>query len=110
MAKERLNERELQHRCVEWFRETYPDCLILSIPNESAHNRVNYFVYTGLLRGAADLVLVLPEKVVFVEMKTRYGKQSDDQIHFEGECRKLGVPYHLCRSLEEFQAVVGTYM
>lgn len=103
---ERINERELQHQCVEWFRGNYPDYIIMSVPNEAAHKRINWFTYTGLLRGAADLVLVLPGKVVFVEMKTRYGKQSDEQVEFERKCLSLGVEYRLCRNLDDFVSAV----
>ena len=107
---ERINERELQHQCVEWFRCNHPDCVLFSVPNEAAHKRINWFTYTGLLRGAADLVLVLPGKVVFVEMKTRYGRQSDEQVEFERKCNELGVVYVLCRNLEQFIEAVESHL
>ena len=110
MAKDRMKERDIQHLCVEWFREAYPDYLIFSVPNESAHKRINYFLYTGLLRGAPDLCAVVRGKVFFVEMKTKYGKQSEEQVDFQMRCEALGVGYHVVRSLEQFVDVVETYL
>lgn len=105
-----MKERDIQHECVEWFRENHPQLIIYSVPNEAAHKRINWFTYTGLLRGAPDLVLALPGKVVLVEMKTRYGKQSDEQVEFERKCLSLGIAYHVCRSLEQFVEVVESYL
>lgn len=103
-------ERDIQHDCVQWVRTEHPDCLVFSVPNEAARTRSQFFAYSGMSKGAPDLVVVLPEKVVFVEMKTKKGRVRPEQAEFGEACASLGVSYHICRSLEEFQAVVDTYI
>lgn len=103
-------ERDIQHDCVEWFRTAYPNFIVFSVPNEAARTRSSYYSYSGMTKGAPDLVLVMYGRVVFVEMKTRYGKVRPEQVEFGERCAELGVPYHICRSLEDFQKVVRENM
>lgn len=95
-------EREIQHDIIEWFTDTYPDYIIYSTPNEAAHQRWNYYTYTGALRGAPDLTVVVCGKVFFVETKTEKGVVSDEQKSFSRKCDELGVNYHVVRSLDDF--------
>lgn len=104
---QKLKEKDIQHICVEWFRASHPDWIIFSCPNEAARTRFSVFEYSGALRGAPDIVVVMPSVVFFVEFKTRYGKQSDGQVAFEEKCKLLGVGYYVCRTLEDFKTVVA---
>jgi hypothetical protein len=105
--KQLPRESEIQHECVEWFRANYPDCIMFSVPNEAARTRFSVYEYSGALKGAPDTVVVMPCGVFFVEFKAKYGKQSPEQVAFEAAAVKLGVGYHLCRSLEDFKAVIA---
>jgi hypothetical protein len=58
---------------------------------------------TGLMKGAADLVVVMPNRVIFVEVKTATGQQSTAQKEFEKSVKALGFEYFLVRSLQEFR-------
>jgi hypothetical protein len=60
-------------------------------------------IATGLLAGVSDLIIVLPNKIVFVEMKDATGKQSPGQIEFEHTVTNLGFEYYLIRSVDEFK-------
>ena len=97
------SESRIQQECVQWFKnrcivEGLP-YLLLSIPNDNQ----KFLKVTGLLKGASDLIMVVPNKVFWIEMKTPAGRQSPDQRNFELSVNQLGFNYLLFRSLEEFQ-------
>jgi hypothetical protein len=58
---------------------------------------------TGLISGVSDLIVILPNKVIFIEVKTETGKQSDNQKLFKEKVTNLGFEYLIVRSLSEFQ-------
>ncbi len=55
----------------------------------------------GVLPGVSDLVLVLPGRVVFVEIKTPAGRLSPAQKAFREAVQGLGHPYVVWRSLDD---------
>ena len=102
-------EARIQQEIVMWFRNKFglihhnPKCLIFSVPNESENKNENIYKKSiGLLSGVSDLIVVLPNKIIFVEVKTEIGKQSKNQISFENDVKNLGFEYILVRSKEEF--------
>jgi hypothetical protein len=102
-------EARIQQSCVMWYRNTYclnhhsPRRMIFSIPNEGKPDLVR----TGLLPGAADLVMIHdPHPICFVEVKTPTGRQSPAQALFQEHITSLGYRYHLIRSLIEFQELL----
>lgn len=113
-----LGENLIQQNCVIWFNNAYclkhhdPRCVIFSVPNESengweAQKKVN----TGLMRGASDCIVLLPDGVaLFMECKTPIGVQSDAQKSFQERVQLLGFNYHIFRSLHEFQQILNRYI
>lgn len=63
-------------------------------------------VSMGLRKGAADLVLVLPGYVIFLEIKKEDGIQKKEQRLFQDKVEALGHRYEIVRSLEEFRDLV----
>ncbi|MET0723599.1 MAG: VRR-NUC domain-containing protein [Tardiphaga sp.] len=55
----------------------------------------------GLVAGAPDLCVMLPNKVAWLELKTPKGRQSLAQKGFQARCERLGHRYGLVRSLDE---------
>lgn len=102
---EKKSERDIQHECVEWFR-SHIDGIIFSTANEAARTRFNVYEYSGAMRGAPDITVVVKGKVIFVEFKAKRGVVREEQKDFWQRCQSLGVPYHICRSLPEFQAIM----
>lgn len=113
-----MNENILQQKLFLWFTNKYcrsiignpprtneNRCAILSIPNDSINAiETKRKKNTGLLVGASDLVLLLPNKnTIFVEVKHGKNKQSPNQIDFQNRVEKLGFQYWLVYSLEQFQ-------
>ncbi len=60
----------------------------------------------GLMPGVSDLVLVLPGKTVFIELKTVKGKMSEEQKVFMSRITKLDHSGYICRSLDDFIEVL----
>ena len=101
-----MSEYEIQCSIVKYFRENYKDSVIFSVPNEASWQRSNKFIASGMLKGAADLVVVMKGMVIFIELKTRYNKQSPEQIQFQESIENLGYQYYVVRSLDEFIYVI----
>jgi len=111
-TKSSREESLIQAECVEWFKNNYclkhhnPRYDIFSVPNEATWNN-NNFKAMGVRKGASDLVIVLPDKVLFVEMKDQKGSQSDEQIDFENVITKLNHNYKLIRSVTQFKEMIN---
>jgi hypothetical protein len=106
-------EDRLQQKCVIWFKNTYQmqgNGLIFSCPNGGTRNIIEAkkLKETGLMAGVADLIVLFPNgKLMFVELKTDTGKQSEKQIDFENRVKNLGFEYHLIRSIDEFKIIIN---
>lgn len=94
--------------CVDWFRTTYPDYILFSVSNEGCFKRKPYFESLGMLSGVSDTVVILPNKVLFIEFKALKKYQRPEQKEFENKCLELGFSYYVVRSLEQFQSVINS--
>jgi hypothetical protein len=78
-----------------------------SVPNEllggarGAARKMTLFRALGLRSGVSDLVVVLPGKILFLEIKTPTGKQSESQKVFQSMVESLGHQYAIARSVED---------
>ena len=105
------SEAKIQQEIVQWFRATYPQFLIYSVPNGvpvSLPQRIiaqiiNKHKEVGMLSGVSDLIVHLPNRILFIEVKTETGKQSVAQINFQKKVSTLGGQYIVVRSLTQFQ-------
>ena len=108
------DESTLQIQCVRWFRYQYPSCTIFAVPNGGWRNEVTGAIMKaeGALAGVADLFVLHAAhgfNGLFIEMKTKNGRQSPAQIAFELRCNIEEYRYSVCRSFDEFQKVVNDY-
>lgn len=95
-------EYHLQHEILLWANTNRPDIVVFTVANEAARKDRNITV----LKGVSDLVVILPQKVIFVELKTAKGVQSKFQRVFQSRVEKLGKEYYIVRSLEEFKDIL----
>ena len=110
--KPRHIESEIQQSCVSWFRYAYPKYIIFACPNGGSRNAVEAanLKKEGVLAGVADLIIVADYKVLFVEMKTKKGRQQETQKDFQHRVEVLGHRYVVCRSLDDFMARVNEWL
>ena len=105
-------ESEIQAACVNWFRLKYPQYVIFSVPNGGSRNLLEavHLKSEGALAGVADLIALAPSALLFVEMKTKKGKQTQHQKVFEEKVCALGFRYCVCHSLEEFTLTIEKWI
>lgn len=110
------SESKIQSECYIWYNNNFclkihnPRGLMFSIPNELSGNNVVGTILaksTGLTPGASDTIVILPSgKLIFVEFKTKTGKQTKSQKNFEKRVKNLGYEYKIIRSLDEFKKII----
>lgn len=109
-----MSEDKIQQQIFTWFNNHYclehhkPRFTIFSVPNGGTRNikEAMKLKATGLKAGVSDLIVVM-DKVVFVEVKTENGTQSQKQKDFEKIVTDLGYKYWIVKSLKEFQLCIS---
>jgi hypothetical protein len=102
-------EEILQAACYKWFTDTYPgERQMMHCNNNGSANWIKGALNAsmGVVPGVSDLEWALPGRVIFIEMKTPTGTQSDAQKDFMRKVMERGHQYIILRSLEEFKQFV----
>ena len=102
-SKPRHVESGIQQAVVQWFRLQYPQYIIAAVPNGGFRNAKAAAIMQreGVLAGYSDLVVIARHDVLFLEMKTPNGRQTEKQKFFQRKVNGLGFEYVVCRSFEE---------
>lgn len=112
-------ESQIQQNCVTWFRLQYPSIarLLFAVPNGGARNAVEAGIMKGegVTAGVSDLILLYPSSgfhSLCIEVKTpsKTSKQTDYQKKWQALVEAHGNKYIVCRSLEDFQQVIRSYI
>src|SRR5690554_6469246 len=98
-------EDYLQNQCWIWFNNEFKNGIFVAIPNDTINAiESKRKSLTGRKKGAADVVLILPNaKVIWVEIKIHPNKQTPEQIRFQNQVEALGHRYELIYSIDEFK-------
>lgn len=101
--KTRHEESKIQQAVVQWFRLQYPKYIIAAVPNGGYRNSKEAAIMQreGVLSGFSDLIVIAQRNVLFMEMKTPKGLQSDKQKEFQNKVSRLGFEYVICCSFEQ---------
>lgn len=80
VPKNGRSEHVEQREFVSWFRRTYPETLIIAIPNGGARHPVvaAKLKLEGVVTGVPDLYV--PEWGLWIEMKAIGGRESNEQL------------------------------
>lgn len=102
-------ESQFQRAIIKYLR--LKNIFVFSIPNgvKLKLSQAKIAVAEGLYRGCSDLILLLPKRAVFVEVKNPNGKgrQSDSQKEFEEKVKSLGFEYYIWDSWKQVDEFVG---
>ena len=108
------SEARIQFEIVRWYNNTFclkfhePQHFIFSVPNESKDRKETMIKKSmGLKAGVSDLIIIQPDRVLFVEVKTETGRQSPKQKEFQSVVELMGYPYLIVRSLEDFKQQIN---
>lgn len=113
--EDQISENRLQSDCFLHAHNTYPSIrgLLFKITNESPKlpgettkqfvARLSRAHAMGLIPGVCDLLLIHP--LTCFEFKLPTGVQSPEQIAWQILVQANGIPYHIIRSLEQFQEI-----
>ncbi|MCM1379546.1 MAG: VRR-NUC domain-containing protein [Prevotella sp.] len=110
-------ESDIQKNCVKWFRLQYPKLatLLFAVPNGGARNKTEAGIMKGegVTAGVSDLIFLFPNSkyhALCIEMKTPKGTQQDSQKQWQQKVEAAGYKYIICRSFEEFQSSIWSYL
>lgn len=132
-------EHNIQCACVRWFNLQWPQYrgLLFAVPNGGARSKATAgkLKAEGVVAGVADLILLVPRNTnpqktpygeicieidgqipeiwyhaLCIEMKTEKGRQSPEQKEWQAKVEVQCYKYAVCRSLDEFMAVVNGYL
>lgn len=107
-------EARLQETCYIWFHNNYPRLrgLLFRIKNEGT-NKISGArdKALGVVPGVADMCLLIPGRsAVFIEFKSKTGKQSKNQEAWQATILKAGYSYYLIRDLSTFKELCKTLL
>lgn len=96
-----LSESEIQRQICEWLE--YHNCFFTRINNQGNYSKKGDFYYKNKYQknGIADILVIKKGIITFIEVKSKTGKQSEEQIQFQKEVESQGAKYLLVKSLDE---------
>lgn len=105
-------ESKIQESCVAILKYRYSHLAWNHSPNEGKRSEFQGKVLKGLgmTNGWPDLEILHDGTVLFVEFKTRTGRQSEAQKDVQKVLEGLGYVYVICRSVVEFSELCHKYL
>lgn len=104
-----MKEDDLHKAVVRFIGIAAPHLLVFHPANGGFRNvrEAAKLKAMGVRAGVADLAITLPDaRSAFIELKTKAGRLSPHQAEFQSTCDRLGIPYAVCRSIEEVAATL----
>ena len=93
-----VKEHVIQKQTFDALKLLLPDhAVALAIPNGDRKVTTT----PGFLAGASDIHILWNKTAIYIEMKSKYGEQSDAQKSFEENITLAGGIYTVCRSVDE---------
>ena len=110
-------EHDIQVACVTWFKLAYPkyNGLLFAIPNGGKRNIITAkkLKSEGVVSGVSDLILLIHKgqyNSLCIEMKTKKGKQSENQIAWQKLVENYKNKYVVCHSFDDFRKEIYEYL
>lgn len=122
----RILEKTIQKNCLRYMELQWPRVLVFHVPNGGSRGgkvvskngktfslEALEFKRMGVKKGIPDLIIAAMRGGyggLYTELKTEDGVVNEDQKKVMEHLRDEGYYVAICRSLEEFQAVVDAYL
>ena len=112
-------EAALQQTCVAWFDQVFVPSLpkahrALVYRHHSPNGGLRHKAVAGKLKaqgtnsGFPDLLVIVNGQHIYFELKAGHNGLSPEQKEFRDLCTRMMLPYHVVRSLEQFETHVRT--
>ena len=103
-------EAQLQANVITFFRHALPDeTVYFAVPNGEYRTKKTgaRLKKQGVMPGVADIIIVHEGRIIGLELKTKKGRQSAEQVEFAKRLTKAGGAYYIARSLAEVELVLA---
>jgi hypothetical protein len=103
MAARPMKESQLQISILQALRLACPKAQVYAVPLGGSRNPIEAanLKRQGVRAGVADLCVILPERVGFIEVKTARGRMSPAQQEFADLCKQYAIPHCIARSIDD---------
>ena len=111
-----ITEKQLQQTIVAYFREQFSQYIIVSSLNgikltgTGKYSTILEETRSGMLKGWPDLEIVLPDIVLYVELKTPTGVQSQAQKDVQAKLESLNKKYYIVRTFQQFKELINKHI
>ena len=98
-----MTEASLQIAILQALRFACPKAEVYAIPLGGSRNPIEgaNLKRQGVRAGVADLCVILPGKVGWIEVKTEKGRLTAAQKDFAGLCKQYAIPHCIARSIDD---------
>lgn len=99
-----MTEELLQRSVIQWMQiALHPNVIYFHPANGEWRSIITAkrLKGMGVLPGCSDVVVLYLGRALCLEIKLPDGRQSESQRVFEAKCGYQGVPYIICRSLDD---------
>lgn len=107
----RKEEAHFQIQVVRMLRNC--GYFVFAVPNGGSRNvlEAKNLKMQGVMAGVSDLILLMPNKPVFIELKAPNGKgrQSPMQREFEDIVRSMGYDYYIWDNWKQVEAFINEH-
>lgn len=104
------SETQIQQTCIGYARLFPTKIICEGTPAQAKRTNSGYMRMSseGYISGSSDLKVFNQDKIIFIELKDRKGKQSDKQKEYQSLIESFGLKYFLVRSFDEFKSIVDS--
>lgn len=104
----KISEASIQQQIIIFENNNFSiknESVIFSVPNGGSRNIIEAKLLkaTGVMAGVSDLILIIKNKIFFIELKAEKGIQSEVQKKFQQKVEFLGFEYLVFNSLEKYK-------
>lgn len=116
----KVTETHHQQALYQWWRlyarkHNLPQAAFVHVPNEGRRSKISGAILKsmGMQPGASDIFISVPSGMfhgLWIEMKTRGGRPTSEQLDFLRMQRELGYRAEVCYGWDEARHLIELYM
>lgn len=100
-----MTEKQLENAMLQYLAHRN-DCYAFKFKDQAKFINGRYRKSPWEINGVSDLCVLVEDHVLWIEVKTKKGRQSEHQKNFEKIITKWGGFYAVVRSIEELKELM----